>query len=61
MPRRLDRLRAAARGLQDAELSLELRCVAPERLERLPDTVRIQTLTALRDVLDPRERGQTRG
>ena len=58
VPRRLDVLRASPRGLEDAELRLELRRVAAERLEGLLHLLGVVAVAGARQVLDPRERGQ---
>jgi hypothetical protein len=56
--RRLDGLAAPTRRLQHAQLRLQLRRVAAERLERLADRVGVVPLALLGQVLEPRERGQ---
>jgi hypothetical protein len=52
----LDRLAASARGLQYAQLSLELGRVAPEGFERLSDPVGVVALSTLGQVFEARER-----
>ena len=54
--RRLDS--ALARGLQDAELNLELGCVASEGLERLAHLVAVVPVARGRKILDARQRRQ---
>ena len=50
-----------ARGLKDAELRLELGGVAAERIERVPNPVRVVAAArSLREVLHPRQRRQCR-
>ena len=52
--------RALARRLEDAELHLELRRVAPEGVERLANLVAVVAVGRARQVLDPRQRHQRR-
>jgi hypothetical protein len=60
MTGRLDR-GASAGGLEHAELRLQLRGVTAERVEGLAHALGIEAVAALRDVLEPRQRGQRRG
>ena len=56
--RGLDRLAAAACGLKHAQLRLQLRRVPAERVEGLAYLVRVVAVTASRQVLEARQRGQ---
>ena len=58
---RLDAATGPARGLKDAELRLELGRVAAERIERVPNPVRVVAAArSLREVLHPGQRRQCR-
>ena len=58
---RLDAATGPARGLKNAELGLELGGMATERIERVPNPVRVVAAArSLREVLHPRQRRQCR-
>ena len=50
----------SAGGLQDAQLNLELRRVAPERVERLAHLLAVVAVACVPQVLDARQRRQRR-
>ena len=49
------------RGLEDAELRLQLSRVAAEGVERLAHALLVVALTGALELLHGRQRGQTRG